>query len=89
MHGQRDVTEHRLWARCRDSDVPEKCVGSVLELIDREPRRSFGKIGDCIANVVEISRLLTVLRFLITQRRHAARAPVDHAVSAIDQAAFV
>src|SRR6185503_1864762 len=59
------------------------------------PRRRDGEagisagVGDRVGDVIQIARLLAVLRFLVAQGGHAPRAPVNHAVPAIDQTALI
>jgi hypothetical protein len=44
-----------------------------------------GVVGERVADVVELPRLVVRLRLLVGQRRHAARAPVDDAVPLVDE----
>ena len=67
-------------------DVAEHCLRAGGR--DRQGRLVL-RAGYLVGDVVKVPHLFAVLCFLVAQRCEAARAPVDHAMSAIDQAFLV
>ena len=68
-----------------NGDVGEDRLRSRRRDHERTPRLPHDRIGD----LPELSVRLLELGFLVGQRREAARAPVDHAMAAIDQLILV
>ena len=91
MHCKRNVAKHRFRPRGCYRNVAEDRVSISLSVLScgRARRPAACEIRDCVKNLVEVSRFFAVLRLFVTERCHAARAPVNDAMSPINQPALV